>query len=74
MAILCEVLTEQPEGTEPVINYQLWISLYTFLGTKVYKTVTLDKIKALDACLAQAAQNNGGQIGPKDVTSSACQL
>lgn len=73
MAIICEVMTEQPEGTEPVINYTVWLALYTFLGTRI-KGLGQDKIDQVNTCLSPIAGKNSGMIGPKDFTSAPCPL
>ncbi|OXA55204.1 Ropporin-1-like protein [Folsomia candida] len=74
MAILCEILTSQPDGSEPRMKYSVWLSMYSFLGTQILRVVTTESFQAVDTCLSPIAKDNGGLIGPKDWTSAACRL
>jgi len=68
MAIICEVLTEQPEGIEPVIPYAGWFELFKYVGMNVLQIVTPDAAASVNNCLAPIANKNHGLIGPKDFT------
>jgi len=71
MTIVCQVLTEKPDGTEPTINYELWWQIYIFL---VKQDGRLDKeqVRKVNSFLIERARNNDCLIGPSDFNNQHC--
>lgn len=74
MEVICDVLTLEPEGTEPLINYSLWLGLYNFLGVQVQGNVTPQMVENVNAKLSEASKKRNGMIGPNDFTKGDVQL
>ncbi|CAL8125147.1 unnamed protein product [Orchesella dallaii] len=71
MRVVCEVLTEQPDGAEPYINYALWWELYVYLA-KVVRNILSEKIKKVSGYLLDRTKQNFCLIGPRDFLNSDC--
>lgn len=65
MRIICEVLTDQPEGAEPYILYTLWWELYVYLA-KVLRNISTEKIESVNEYLQETTKENFCLIGPRD--------
>lgn len=65
MRIVCEVLTEQPDGAEPYINYPVWWEIYVYLA-KVVQNILSEKIEKVNEYLQEATKENFCLIGPRD--------
>lgn len=71
MKIVCEVLTEQPEGVDAMIPYMHFWEIYAFL-VKVDGSVTHQQMAAVNEFLMIRAQPNFCLIGPKDFLDPGC--
>lgn len=71
MRIVCEVLTDQPDGAEPYIHYPLWWELYVYLA-KLVRNVSSDKIQKVNSYLQVVTNDNFCLVGPKDFLSGSC--
>jgi hypothetical protein len=70
MKVTCEVLTDQPDGVDPYINYDVWFDLYVFIATKA--GLPMAKVQAVNDFLKGLSTANYGLIGPKDFLSQEC--
>jgi len=70
MRIICEVLTDSPDGQEPYIKFQVWYDLYSYLAEQ--KRIQPEKMVQLRDYLLNAIKTNGNLVGPRDFLNSNC--
>lgn len=70
MVVFCETMTNQPDGVEAYIPYELFAEAYTFLAEKLDVAMHI----AEDVCnfLRDLAKANFELIGPKDFMAAEC--
>ena len=71
MRIVCEVLTDQPDGQEPYIKFAQWWELYEYLA-QVVGNINPEAMARAKSYLANVTKSNGNLIGPKDFLDSNC--
>jgi hypothetical protein len=71
MKVVCEVLTEQPDGVDAMIPYMHFWEIYVFLA-KLDGCVTHEQMMTVNDFLMNRARPNFCLIGPKDFLDPLC--
>jgi len=71
MRVICQVLTEQKEGGDPVIPYVVWWELYLFLA-RLDGTIPSRQLQQVDEFLVRRAHAKFCLIGPSDFLHVDC--
>jgi len=70
MRVVCEVLTDHPDGQEPYIKFTVWYDLYAYLAEK--KRVDPAVMIQVRDYLVPQIKTNGNLVGPRDFLDSSC--
>lgn len=71
MRVICQVLTEQKEGGDPVIPYVVWWELYLFLA-RLDGTIPAKQLQEVNDFLVRRAHAKFCLIGPSDFLHVDC--
>ena len=70
MTIVCEVMTDQPDGVDPYIPFTTWFEMYVFLAKRA--NVPMDRVQQVNDYLKGLANSNYGMIGPQNFLTQPC--
>jgi len=71
MRVICQVLTEQKEGGDPVVPYVVWWELYLFLA-RLDGTIPSKQLQQVNEFLVRRAHAKFCLIGPTDFLHVDC--